>query len=120
LVLGGASALACGWTLVSRHDGSGIGLPLALLSETPFRSFLVPGLLLGLAVGGSAMAAALLVARRARVAPWAALAAGAILVGWLAIQAALIGFFWLQPVLLAVGVLQLHLGRRLLRARSRG
>lgn len=114
------NALTAGVALAVRPDGSALGMPLALLAGTPFRSFRVPGLLLALAVGATAAAAAGALGRRARRAPELALAAATVLAGWITAQVALIGFFWLQPVLLGIAIVEGVLAHRLVRARARG
>lgn len=114
------NALTAGVALAVRPDGSALGLPLALLAGTPFRSFRVPGLLLALAVGATAAAAAGALGLRARRAPELALVGAVVLAGWITAQAALIGFFWLQPVLLGIAIVEGVLASRLGRARARG
>ncbi len=51
LLFNGLSALFGGSVLVAGPDGSIIGLPLSLLSTTPFTDFLVPGLILFTVLG---------------------------------------------------------------------
>lgn len=107
------NAVTAGTSLAVRPDGSGLGMTVALLARSPFRDFLVPGLLLALAVGGSACAAAVALLARARRAPELALAAGAILAGWIVVQAVLIGVFGLQLVLLGIALAEVALAWRL-------
>jgi hypothetical protein len=64
--------------------------PLAWLEGTPFGSYLVPGLILAIAVGGSATLASVLLARRHPDAWLAAALAGAALTGWIAIEIAIL------------------------------
>lgn len=97
-------------------------MPREWLDGTPFRSYLVPSLVLLVAVGGGmALAAALLVSRN-EFAPEASLAAGLILVAWILVQVLIIvpdgGFSWLQPTLFAAG-LAIALGGLRLRRRER-
>ena len=81
------------------------GVPLSWLERSPFESYFGPSLILFFVVGGwMAMAAAALLARfpAARA---AALAAGVVLLGWIVVQVAMIGWVsWLQPVSAAVGL----------------
>ena len=83
-----------------------IGIPVTILSGTPFADFTVPALLLGFVVGGSALAGAIITALRLR--PFDALAsvaAGSITVGWMTIEVAMIGLgSWAQIVWWLVGV----------------
>jgi hypothetical protein len=73
-------------------------LPAELLARTPFATFLVPGLLLGLVVGGSSAAAALLAWRRSRYAVDATALAGGALAVWIAVESAIVPASWLQLV----------------------
>lgn len=85
---------------------SGIGLPLGWLEGSPFRSYVVPGLVLLVVVGGSQFAAATAVWRRREWGTAASLVAGLILVGWISVQVVIIGLrSWLQPFYLVVGLL---------------
>jgi hypothetical protein len=89
----------------------GIQIPLSLLRGTPFTSYTVPGLILGIVVGGSALAAAAaaLLKRRALDA-LTSLAAGGIMVGWITVEVALIGLgTWAQPFYFAVGLVMIGL-----------
>jgi hypothetical protein len=98
-----------------------MNIPLSVLNGTPFADFTIPALLLGFVVGGSALAAAVItvVARH----PYGALAsgiAGAITVGWLTIEVAMIGLgSWAQVVWLLVGAAMMVLAALLWRAESR-
>jgi hypothetical protein len=85
-------------------------LPPAMLSGTFLTSYIVPGMLLGVAVGGSALTAAVaLIAWRRQSAPYCAVG-GAILSGWIVAQVSLIGFVHvLQPVLFVTGLVELAL-----------
>ncbi|MFO0581505.1 MAG: hypothetical protein U0229_04460 [Anaeromyxobacter sp.] len=108
----GAVPVGAQWVL--HPDGGSIGMPLAVLAPTPFRDFLVPGALLLAVVGGSQLAAGALVAARRPRARLAALAAGVILAGWIAVQVLLIGYasFW-QPLMGAVALAELGVAWRL-------
>jgi len=85
--------------------------PAAWLVGTPFRSFLIPGLILAVVVGGSALVAGIAALRRSVVRALASIVAGAILLGWLGGErvilpsAALPRFSWLEAIYVAAGVL---------------
>jgi hypothetical protein len=105
-----AGAIPAGVGFVLRPDGSLVGMPLTVLAGSPFEDFRVPGLVLALVVGGSALAAAILVATRARRGAEAALLAGSIVVGWIAVQLGLIGYVSpLQPLVAALGLAMIKL-----------
>jgi len=106
-------AIPVGLAFVARPDGSLVGMPVAVLAGTPFRDFTVPGLVLALAVGGSTLAASVLVVRGSPGARRAALAAGVVVMGWIVVQVALIGALSaLQPVVGALGLAMVLLARR--------
>ena len=80
-------------------------VPPELLSGTPFSSYFVPSLILLLVVGGSQAYGAIAVLTHARSARLAVALAGGILVGWMAVQLAMIGLLsWLQPAMLVLGL----------------
>lgn len=90
------------------------GVPIEWLSGSPFRDYFVPGFFLLVVVGGSLLAAAVAVLTNARVARAAAMAAGCVLLGWIAVQVAIIGYVsWMQPTTAAAGVLVLALATTL-------
>lgn len=109
-------AIPAGVAFVLRPDGSLVGMPLAVLAGTPFPDFRVPGLVLTLAVGFSSLAASILLALGSSRAAVAALAAGAVTLGWIAVQLWLIGY--LSPLQPLVAVLGLALVWLAWRARS--
>lgn len=85
--------------------GGGLDLPKEWLDGTPFNDYFVPGLILFVVVGGSMLAASLAVWRRNRFAGPASLAVGSILLIWIIVQVALIGYrSWMQPTFFAFGL----------------
>ncbi len=81
------SAIAGGIGLV----GGGIALPPEWLAGTLFSSYLIPGMILGAVVGGSALVAAALLLLAHPLALPAALAAGLIQAGWIVGEILLVG-----------------------------
>jgi hypothetical protein len=73
--IGGGIALATG---AERNR-----FPAAWLRGTPFRDYVIPGLLLAGVVGGSAAVATVATLRRPRLGGPASLAAGVIMMGWI-------------------------------------
>jgi hypothetical protein len=109
----GIGALFGGGQFILAPDGHVIGISLKMLAGTPFHSFLIPGLLLFTFVGIGPLLAAAITARRAAIAPLAALAVGLTLMGWITVEmvilAGLTSLFWafylvLGTVIAAVGV----------------
>jgi len=84
--------------------------PEVWLQGTPFHSYFFPGLILCLVVGGSQLAAALLLLWLPSVARAASLIAGLILTGWMAGELALIGFQApIQVFFVIVGLVEIGL-----------
>ncbi|MEP1125491.1 MAG: hypothetical protein ABJH68_16525 [Ilumatobacter sp.] len=74
--------------------------------DLPFRSPVLAGVALAAINGIVPLTAVVGTLRRAWWAPFAHLAVSAALVGWIALQVAVIGLTsWLQPILLAYGIL---------------
>lgn len=86
--------------------GGWVGIGTSYLRDSLFDSYLIPGLLLSIVVGGALLAAAVLVFLRTRVALQASLTAGFALLGWITAGIWQIGMAsWLQPLMGAAGVL---------------
>jgi hypothetical protein len=82
-----------------------MGIPLSVLNGTPFTDFTVPALLLGIVVGGSALAAGVITLLQLRpLDALASAAAGCITLGWMTIEVGMIGLgSWAQVVWWLVG-----------------
>ena len=98
-------------------------VPREWLEGTPFDSYVIPSLILLVGVGGGMTVAVLALLVRRRHAPELTIAAGLVLVGWIAAQVMIIvprgGFSWLQPTMFAAGLLVAVLGWRLRRSEVR-
>jgi hypothetical protein len=89
---------------------NGAGVPLELLAGTWFQSsFLVPGLILGIILGGTHTAAAVALITRRHGALLACAVAGFAMIIWTFTELAIIGYSWLQTVYFALGTLELIL-----------
>ncbi len=98
------TAIPSGALLVLHPDGSGFRMPLTVLAGTPFSDFVIPGLVLGLIVGGSALAALLAILLKRNKARQLALLAGLMQGGWIIIQMILLGILSnLQFLYIGVG-----------------
>lgn len=97
------------------------GVPREWLAGTPFESYVVPSLILLVAVGGGMGAAATAHLVNHSLAPEISVAAGSTLMGWILVQVLLIapngGVSWLQPAMFAAGGLVAALGWQLRNAR---
>ena len=107
LVFGAVNAFGGGYYGLSGAKG----VPTEWLNGSPFPDYFVPSLILLVVVGGSFIVAAMAVFTGLRIARLAALAAGIVVLGWLAVQLAIIGYVsWMQPTTAIAGVLVLVLG----------
>jgi len=97
-------------------------VPREWLDGTPFDSYVVPSLILLIAIGGGMGTAAVTLLAQHRPAPELSIGAGLILIGWITVQMLMIapngGVSWLQPTMLAAGLLVAALGWRLRRVRD--
>lgn len=86
-------------------------IPLSELQGTPFADFTFPALLLGIVVGGSALVAAMIALfGPRRFEALASAAAGCIMVGWMAVEIAMVGLdVWVQAAYFAVGLVMIGL-----------
>ncbi|MCU1633357.1 MAG: hypothetical protein JWM61_2009 [Micrococcaceae bacterium] len=112
---GGLTALLI-FNAVSAYSGAvlaivfdGAGVPQELLEGTWFPTFLGPGLILGLVVGGTQATAAFALLTRRHWALLAAAVAGFAMLIWIFTQVAVIGYSWLQSVYFGLGTLELIL-----------
>ena len=85
-----------------------------LLNGTPFASYVVPGLILAIVVGGSAAFAAATTALWPRVGPTASAGAGLVLMGWIAGEVLILSDprarSWFEAIFFAVGLSMATLG----------
>jgi len=88
--------------------------PSEWLVGTPFTSYLIPGLILAIVVGGSAVVAAVEALRRSGTGALASMLAGAILLGWLVGERLILPpaafppqFEWLEVIYIVIGLLLL-------------
>lgn len=97
-LLMGLSAIGGGIGLL----GDWIGMPREALDGTPFSTFTLPALILMVVIGGSQLGAAWLAWNRHSLAPLASFAAGGILLGWIAVEAAMVDTAGSRPLQIAV------------------
>ena len=110
LVFGAVNAFAGGYYGLSGAPG----VPLDWLAGSPFKDYFIPSLVLFVIVGGTLGFAALAVFARFRLARRSAVLAGTIVLVWIAVQVAIIGYVsWMQPATFIAGLVILTLARRL-------
>jgi hypothetical protein len=101
-----STSIFSGLAICLNPDGSSLQLDPALLRHTVFHNFLIPGLILLIIVGGSSLAGALSIVFDHSSSQLWVLAAGIIMVGWIAGQVVLIRTYHaLQLVYLITGIL---------------
>jgi hypothetical protein len=106
LVLLGIGALAGGVALVARPDGSVMHFDVQLLAGSPFRDYLIPGLILGILFGIGSFVVAALGLLHWRVAPFLAFAIGMAQMIWIVVELAIIReLSFLHPTFFAVGLI---------------
>ena len=105
-----AGAIAGGIGLIVEAD---LGMDPALLDGTPFASFVVPGYILLLAVGGSNLIAGILLLIDHEQASSFAFLAGSVLTIWIAVQVVMIGMVsLLQPAYFTFGLMTMGFAYR--------
>jgi hypothetical protein len=90
------------------------GVPVEWLAGSPFENYFVPSVILFVVVGGTLAFAALAVLARFRVARPSAFIAGTIVLVWIIVQVAILGYVsWMQPATFIGGVVVLALAWQL-------
>lgn len=117
----GVAAVAAGQAFVRDPSGRALGMTEEWLEGSPFPDFRIPGLFLALVIGATNVASAAALLNRHPRAPWLSLATGALLMAWVAIQTAIIGFrHWSQGIWWVTFSLVTVLAAVLVRGRRRG
>ena len=112
--VGGGIALATG----AESDR----FPAGLLAGTPFRSYLIPGLILAVVVGGSAAVATTATLRSPEAGARASLLAGLVMMGWIVGEVLILppsARSWVEAVYFALGLMLAVLGVRVGRSERR-
>jgi CDP-diglyceride synthetase len=116
----GVAAVGAGQAFVRVPSGAALGMTTEWLDGSPFPDFRFPGLFLAVVIGGANSLTAVLLWRRHPGSPLASLGTGLLLVIWVAIQTAIIGFrHWSQGIWWVTFVLVTVLAARLVGQRDR-
>ena len=119
----GLGAVGGGLALVLEPSGANLGIPLEALENSPFSTYLVPGIVLIMVNGVGSLVGAAASFTRHRYAGETAMALGIFLVTWIVLQVYwFAAFHWLHALYLGLGVLEFVLGwslRTILRSGSR-
>lgn len=86
LFFNGVSALYGGWGLISNPSGEKMQMPLELLQHSPFKDYLIPGLILFTVLGIGSIAAAIVSIRRTPHYSLWIIVLGALMAGWILVQ----------------------------------
>lgn len=106
----GITAFVSGGLMSLDPSGTTMGLAIEWLDGTPFRSYLVPGLVLFSVLGVGSFVVLYGIVRRRRWAWWGALALGVALVGWIVTQILLLRMYHvLQAIYGGLGLVLLAL-----------
>jgi hypothetical protein len=111
------AAFGAGQAFVRDPSGAALGMTTEPLQGSPFPDYRIPGLFLGIVIGGANLISALALWRKHPLGSLMSLATGVLLIVWIAIQTAIIGFLhWSQWVwwwlFIAVTLLAGDLARR--------
>lgn len=107
----GLSGLAGGFGLIMDPSAESLGMDLAWLDGTPFKSFIIPGIILFVFNGMGNILAAVLSLRKQTYFPAVAISFGAIMMIWIISQVSFIGYkSFLQPLYFSTGLIQTLLG----------
>jgi len=114
----GINGLTGGLLLIIKPDGSLLGMQMDLLNNSPFSNYLIPGVLLLLFLGGLPLFTFYGLIKRSnwkwvralniyrdRYWSWSfSLYTGIIAIFWITIQLLLTQYFWIQPIIIFVGL----------------
>jgi hypothetical protein len=107
----GLGAVGGGLALVLKPSGAIIGIPLETLENSPFSTYLIPGIVLIMINGVGSLVGAAASFTRHRYAGETAVALGVFLVAWIMLQVYwFAAFHWLHALYLGLGLLELVLG----------
>jgi uncharacterized membrane protein len=109
----GLSALPAAIFMLMDPSGSEMGLPAEMLDQTPFDSFLIPAILLGLFNGILSLLFAILVIKKHPQQAWMVMFQGSVLMIWLTVEvlmglyypALTLPYYLVATLLLACGLL---------------
>jgi len=116
LLLLGSSAIGGGWMLINDPSGFSMQLPIVLLSQTPFDNYLVPGIILLVAVGFLSIVVGILTIRSSTNYTLWLILMGCILFIWLSTEVMLniefyhplyhLPLYIISLILITIGILQ--------------
>ena len=109
-------ALPAGYLMIKHPDGSALGMTTDFLKNSPFRSFLVPGIFLFGVNGVLSLAGAVVCFLRSKYSSTVGLMLGLSLLVWICVQVWAIGLSsWMQPAYFIVGLAEIALSILIIR-----
>jgi hypothetical protein len=114
MIFNGISAIIGGLMLILKPDGSSMGMPpdmITMFGNSPFRDFLIPGIILFIMNGISSFVASVPVIRRTKNYYLLVIYQGCVLTVWIAVQIYFIPtFHFLQITYGLMGIVMIILG----------
>jgi hypothetical protein len=105
------SALYGGGALVADPTGGLLQMPVSYLAHSPFKDFLIPGIILLVLVGFSCIDVAIITIRRSSIFPLALIYQGVVLIIWIVVELIMVrSYMFLQVVYFVSGVLLVAIG----------
>jgi hypothetical protein len=102
----GTSAFLSGLVLIVQPDGNLFNMSTGLLTNTPFTTFLIPGIILSVVVGGTNLLAVVSHLKQQRNRYNQSILAGCMICSWITVQMLLIGVLhWLHFLYLGLGIM---------------
>lgn len=114
LLFNGTGALFGGWSFIQDPTGSDLQIPTTYLEHSPFRDFLIPGIVLFTVNGVLSLVTLAWTLLEWKHYAWLIMLQGAMLVGWIIIQMLMIReIYYLQFIFGGIGIILLWIGRTL-------
>ena len=99
-------AIPAGFSIIFKPDGSGLGMTLDILKNSPFKDFLIPGLFLFIVNGILNLVASVLSFLKYKLAGQFGILLGMFLMLWIIIQVYFISLSsFLQPLMFIIGLI---------------
>jgi len=106
----GIGAIPAGMAFILDPSGASMAMPSSWMTDTVFRTFFLPGLVLLVFHGLGSCVAGFLTYRNYRLAGELAIFFGVGLMVWIFVQIRMVPYHWLQPLYFALGVAETALG----------
>ena len=107
-------AIPAGYLLLAKPGGQGLGMSVAILANSPFKDFFIPGIVLFTVNGLCNLFSAFLSFLKFIYAPALGIMLGSALIIWIIVQSYYIGIsHFLQPTFIAIGIIEIFLSIKL-------